>query len=84
MYYLVAGLGQDIQTSLRNYAIDFRRAHEAATPLAVPRVADLLDDPAFDPLARWLVSRQVNVDELQAAIDQRLEQVRASALAEAT
>ncbi len=52
IYQLVAGLGQDLQTSLRNYAIDFRRAHAAGTPLTVPRVAELLADPAFHPLAR--------------------------------
>ena len=52
IYLLVAGLGQDLQTSLRNYAIRFRRAHAAGTPLAVPRVAELLADPAFHPLER--------------------------------
>jgi hypothetical protein len=80
VYRLVAGLGQHMQDSLGNYAIDFRRAHEAETPLAVPRLTDLLADPAFDPLARWLRGRQVDVDELQAAIDDLLAQVRAAAL----
>ncbi len=80
VYRLVAGLGQSMKYSLGNYGARFRRAHAAATPLVVPRVADLLNDSAFDPLARWLVSRQVDVDELQAAIDQLLEQVRAEAL----
>ena len=80
LYRLVAGLGQSMQFSLHNYAVRFHLAREAGTPLLVPRVADLLADPAFDPLARWLPQRQVDVDELQAAIDQLLEQVRASAL----
>ena len=54
IYQLAAGLGRDLQTSLRNYAIDFRRAHAASTDLAVPRVAELLADPAFYPLDQWL------------------------------
>ena len=80
IYRRVAELGQDMQSSLSNYAICFRRAHAAGTTLAVPRVADLLADPAFDPLARWLRGRQVDVDELQAAVDQLLEQVRQNAI----
>lgn len=81
VYHLVAGLGQDLQTSLRNYAIDFRRAHAAGTVLAVPRVAELLTDPAFHPLDQWLRQCQVNFAELQADVDQLLEQARQAALA---
>jgi len=81
IYCLAAGLGQDLQTSLGNYGVLFRRARDAGTGLAVPRLADLLADPAFDPLARWLTQRQVDPAELQAAIDQILEQVRQAALA---
>jgi tetratricopeptide (TPR) repeat protein len=84
VYRLVAGLGQDMQTSLGNYTIRFRRAHAAGTPLAVPRVAALLADPAFRPLDDWLRQRQVNVDELQAAVDELLEQVRQWALEQST
>jgi tetratricopeptide (TPR) repeat protein len=84
VYRLVAGLGQHMQTSLHNYAIRFRRAHAAGTPLAVPRVAELLADPAFRPLDDWLRQRQVNVDELQASVDQLLEQVRQAALGQST
>ncbi len=80
IYRLVAGLGQSLQTSQENYAIDVRRAHAAGTPLAVPRVAELLADPAFDPLDRWLRQRQENVDELQADVDRFLEQARQAAL----
>ncbi len=84
IYRRVAELGQDMQNSLSNYAIRFRRAHEAGTPLAVPRVADLLAAPAFDPLARWLRGRQVDVDELQVAVDELLEQVRQQAIGHAS
>lgn len=80
VYLLVAGLGQDMQNSLHNYGVRFRRAHEAGTPFVVPRVAELLADPAFDPLDQWLRQRQVNVDELQAAADDLLAQVQAAAV----
>ena len=80
IYCLVADLRQDLQTSLHNYAILFRRAHTAGAELAVPRVAELLADPAFHPLAQWLRQRQVDVAELQARVDQLLEQARQTAL----
>jgi len=81
VYGLVAGLVPHLQTSLRNYAIAFRRAHAAGTKLMVPRVAELLADPAFRPLADWLRQREVNVDELQTAVDQFLDQARQAAIA---
>ena len=80
IYQLVAGLGQDLQTSLGNYAIDFRRAQAAGTPLTVPRVAELLTDPAFRPLDNWLRQRQADVAEVQAAVDQALDMARQAAL----
>ncbi len=80
IYCLVAELGQNLQTSLRNYAIHFHRASDAGTDLAVPRVAELLADPAFHPLVQWLHQRQVDVAELQTAVDQVLEQVQQAAL----
>ena len=82
LYCLVAGLGESLKTSLRNYAVRFRRAHAAGTVLAVPRVAALLADPAFAPLEQWLRQRQVDQAELQAAVDQFLDQARQAALAE--
>jgi hypothetical protein len=79
IYRIVAGLGQNLQDSLRNYAIDFRRANAAGTEVAVPRVAELLANPAFHPLDQWLRQRQVNPAELQMAVDQLLDQVREAA-----
>ncbi|MBL8422069.1 MAG: CHAT domain-containing protein [Candidatus Accumulibacter phosphatis] len=81
VYRLVARLGQDLQTSLHNYAVRIHRAHAAGSVLVVPRVDDLLGDPAFAPLEQWLTQRQVDRDELQAAVDQVLEQVRQATLA---
>ena len=79
IYCLVVNAGQALQTYLRNYAVLFRRAHAAGAELAVPRVAELLADPAFHPLEQWLRQRQVNVTELQAEVDQVLEQARQAA-----
>ena len=80
IYRLVAGLGQDLQTSLHNYAIRFRRAQAACTPLTVPRVAELLADPAFRPLDDWLRQRQHDLAEVQAAVDEALDTARQAAL----
>jgi tetratricopeptide (TPR) repeat protein len=80
IYWLVAGLRQDLQTSLRNYAIRLCRAHAAGTPLTVPRVAELLTDPAFRPLDDWLRQRQADAAEVQAAVDQVLNRARQAAL----
>jgi len=81
VYRLVSGLGQDLQTSLHNYAVRFRCAQAAGTPLTVPRLAELLTDPTFRPLADWLRLQQIDMAEVQAAVDQILEQTRQSALA---
>jgi tetratricopeptide (TPR) repeat protein len=80
IYCLVSGLGESLQTSLGNYARCFRLAQAAGTPLTVPRVAELLADPAFRPLADWLRQRQVDVAEVQAAVDQALDRARQAAL----
>jgi tetratricopeptide (TPR) repeat protein len=79
-YLLVAGMGQSLQTSLLNYVIDFRRARDEGTTLVSPRLAEVLSDPTFNPLAVWLRQRQVDIDELQTAVDQLLEQARQVAL----
>jgi tetratricopeptide (TPR) repeat protein len=80
VYRLVSGLGESLRTSLRNYTIRFRGAQAAGITLDVPRVAELLADPAFRPLADWLRQRQVNLDELQAAVDQLLDRARQAAM----
>lgn len=79
IYCLVAGLGRDLQTSLRNYAVRFRRARAVGAQPAVPRVAELLADPAFHPLDEWLRQLQVDPAELQNKVDRFLEQVRQAA-----
>jgi tetratricopeptide (TPR) repeat protein len=73
IYCIVARLGQDFQMSLDNYTVRFRRVHAAGTLLSVPRVTDLLTDPAFRPLADWLRQQQADVAEVQTAVYQALE-----------
>jgi len=80
IYFLAAGLGQHLQTSMHNYAVRFRRAQSEGIDLAVPRVADLLADPAFQPLTAWLRRRGVEVAVVQEAVDQFLEAARNMAL----
>ena len=82
VYRIVSRLGQDLQASLHNYTIDFRRAHATGSPLVVPRLDGLLADPAFHPLKEWLRLRQADVADVQAAVDGFLERARQLALNE--
>lgn len=73
VYQVVAGLGQDLRIARQNYAVCFLRAREAGTTLLVPRVTDILADPAFHPLAEWLQGRGVSVEEVQRQVDEALK-----------
>ena len=77
---LSPGWGRTSRTSLHNYAIVFRRANAAGSPLVVPRLDELLANPAFHPLKEWLRLRQADVAQVQAAVDGFLEQARQMAL----
>jgi tetratricopeptide (TPR) repeat protein len=76
VYLVVAGLGAHLQTVLSNYANDFRQAKAAGITFTPPRLAGLLAQPAFGPLAQWLDQRKVNPEELQSTLDQYLEMAR--------
>ena len=80
VYLLVSGLGQVPPGLAAQLRVRFRRAHAAGSPLVVPRVAELLADPAFHPLKEWLRLRQADVAEVQADVDDFLEQARQLAL----
>lgn len=77
IYRLVAKLGQHLESSLHYYLINFK---DASAGISVPRVATVLSDPAFAPLEQWLRQRGVDLDELQAAVDQFLGQIRQIAI----
>ena len=47
----------------------------------MPRVAELLAEPAFHPLADWLRLHQAEVAEVQAVVNQVMDQARQAALA---
>lgn len=82
IYFLVSGFTQNAQMVLRNYVIYFRRAHTAGLQLAVPRLSELLAKPAFAALDQWLRQREVELEELQAGIDELLEQARQKAFSD--
>ncbi len=79
VYWLCAGHGEHVRTWLRNLAIRIRRAAAAGGRYELPRLADLLAQPAFAPLATWLAANQIDLDQLQARIDQLVEQTRQQA-----
>jgi hypothetical protein len=75
-YDLVIDLGQDLSRELRNLAEAVHRAAAAGGLYELPRLAELLAGPDFEPLQRTLAERNVALDALQAQIDQQVEEVR--------
>lgn len=80
IYSLFGDASETLKTSLHNYGVLFRRAHASGVQLPIPSFADLLADPAFFALEQWLRQRNVDVVQLQAEVDELLDQVRKSAL----
>lgn len=72
LYWLV-GEHPDRRVSYTRYAGDLR---EAGGVLAVPRVAELLADPAFSHLADWLRERVFDLKRLQDVIDTAMDHLR--------
>lgn len=83
VYSLDSGLHQNLQTTLHSYAIHFRAGNVSKIELPIPRLPDLLADPAFAALASWLRQRGTDLAELQSDIDEVLAQVKRQALGEA-
>jgi tetratricopeptide (TPR) repeat protein len=81
IYVIVSDLGKDLPISISNYTRHFSRALTTGIPLTVPRVAELLANPAFHPLETWLRQRDVDIAKLQTTVDQLLEQARQAAIA---
>lgn len=76
VYLRATGRSEDARISSLSYARDFRRAQASGATVTIPRVHDLLDDPAFNSLARWLRLQQVDLVTLQADIDDVLNQAK--------
>ena len=70
------GHTQGLTRDLRNLAIDMREAAAAGGRYELPRLAELLARPEFEPLRRTLTEWKVALDELQATINQHVEEVR--------
>jgi hypothetical protein len=56
-----------------------RRAAVAGGRYDLPRLADVLAQIAFAPLATWLAANQIDLDQLQARVDQLVDQTRRQA-----
>jgi len=76
VYQLEGSLGESFHLLLAGYATRFRRADATGEPPAVPRLTEVLDDPAFAPLDDWLREHAADVAGVQMAIDFYLEQAR--------
>ncbi len=74
LYRVAAGLERELQGSAANYVTLFLVAGSTPEGKVVPRVSDLLADPAFHPLEQWLRQRKVNLEEFQAAVDRFLKE----------
>jgi len=84
VYDFGMGHGQSLARDLSNLAIDIRRAAASGKRYELPRLAELLARPEFEPLQRTLAEWNVALDELQAKIDEVVEEVRRGVEAEET
>jgi len=78
VYDLVTAHRQLLAGHLRNLAIFMRRAAASGGRYELPRLAELLARPEFEPLQRTLAEWNVAVEELQGKVDQVVEEVRGS------
>jgi tetratricopeptide (TPR) repeat protein len=79
VYFLVTGHHQGLTEVLNNIRIRMRKAAAAGDRYELLPLTALLERPEFDALRRFLVEAGVSPADLQAKIDQRLEQVRSQA-----
>ena len=76
IYELVISHGQHLAIALHNLAISMRDAAASGGRYELPRLAELLARPDFEPLQRTLTERNVALDALQTQVDQYVEEVR--------
>jgi hypothetical protein len=76
VYDLVMGHRQLLALALRGLEILMRCAAAAGGRYELPRLIELLARPDFEPLQRTLTEWNVALDELQAKIDELVEEVR--------
>jgi tetratricopeptide (TPR) repeat protein len=75
IYSLVGEIHEEIDICVNNYEVDFIGSRDSGKAFAVPAVHDLLADPAFAPLRRWLAAEQIDIAELEDVVFQSLEQI---------
>ena len=76
IYILVMGHGQFLAIALHNLANHMRRAVATGDRYELPRLAELLARPEFEPLQRTLAEWNVAVEELQARVDEVVKEAR--------
>jgi len=79
LYRLVIGHRQDLQTSAHNHVVRLVDARRAGREHTLPRVAELVAQPEFAPLADWLAAAKVDLAQLQQQVDAFLTQCRQQA-----
>jgi len=72
VYHIVTGNQQRLEQVLRNLAIYLQEAKEKGTIYPLPRLNELLQQPEFSTLRRWLAEWGVEVGELQGRVDEVL------------
>jgi len=61
--------------NLRNIADNLQEAKEKGTTYPLPRLNELLQQPEFSTLRRWLAERRGEVGELQGVVDEVLNRI---------
>jgi hypothetical protein len=79
IYVLASGYGQHVSTWLRNLRVRMRLASSSGRQYRLPAISAQLALPEFADLKHFLQGRQVEVAQLQAKVDQLVEQVRQAA-----
>jgi hypothetical protein len=74
VYFLITSHGQYLATIMRGLAIGITRAAASGERYELPRLTELLARPEFEPLQRTLTEWNVALDELQAKIDELVEE----------
>jgi hypothetical protein len=68
--------GQGLAEDLHDLEVFMQRAEASGRRYELPRLAELLTRPEFDPLQQTLTEWNVGLDELQAMIDELVEEMR--------
>ncbi|ETX04231.1 MAG: hypothetical protein ETSY2_29940 [Candidatus Entotheonella gemina] len=76
VYRLILNHREGLSHSMHNLGIHIRHAAQTGEHYSLPSLAELLALPAFEALNRFVAQANVDVPQLQEAIDQLVEQAR--------